>query len=279
VREVPLSGGNVTAGVVRVGDTVRRPTGPWTPAVHGLLEHLERKGFVGAPRALGLDDQDREILSFAEGAAAWPWEAFRPLATDEGLLRVAELIGAYHVAVADFAAPADAAWSPIAPTRGVADTLCHNDLAPWNLIVGPAGELTFIDWDLAAPGERISDLAYAARAFTPLIPNPPYDIPIVRRLGLLCDAWQVTAAELIEAIVWRARADLEGLRSRAAAGLEPWRTMWDAGHGARQHRDHPLHRGQRPELARGALGRLRLRRVAWELVERGRERGLLTLST
>jgi Phosphotransferase enzyme family len=232
MHETPLSGGNVTAGVVRVGDTVRRPAGPWTPAVHTLLEHLERKGFAGAPRALGLDEQGREILSFAEGAAAWPWEAFRPLAIDAGLQQVAQLINGYHAAVADFQPPAGAAWSPIAPTRGVSDTLCHNDLAPWNLILGPAGELTFIDWDLAAPGERISDLAYAARAFVPLILDPPYDVPIVRRLALLCEAWRVTPATLIDAIVWRARADLEGLRSRAAAGVEPWATMWDAGHGA-----------------------------------------------
>ncbi len=189
--ERPLSGGNVTAGIVRVGDTVRRPAGPWTPAVHGLLKHLERKGFAGAPRALGLDAQGREILSFAEGAAAWPWEAFRPLATDEGLLRVADLIGAYHAAVADFRPPPGAVWSEVAP-RSAADTLCHNDLAPWNLIVGPAGELTFIDWDLAAPGARLSDLGYAARAFTPLIPDPPYDIPIVHRLSLLRDAWRLT---------------------------------------------------------------------------------------
>jgi hypothetical protein len=34
--EQPFEGGNITA-VVRVGDTVRRATGPWTPAVHALL--------------------------------------------------------------------------------------------------------------------------------------------------------------------------------------------------------------------------------------------------
>lgn len=34
--EEPLRGGN-SAIVTRVGDTVRRPTGPWTPAVHLLL--------------------------------------------------------------------------------------------------------------------------------------------------------------------------------------------------------------------------------------------------
>ena len=152
--ELPLSGGNVTAGIVRVGDTVRRPAGPWTPAVHGLLDHLHQRGFAGAPRALGMDDEGREILSFAEGVAAWPWDAFRTRATDAALRRVAELIDAYHAAVADYRPPADAAWSPIAPGRAAPDTLCHNDLAPWNLILGPAGELTLIDWDLAAPGQH-----------------------------------------------------------------------------------------------------------------------------
>ncbi|WP_197700840.1 hypothetical protein [Micromonospora purpureochromogenes] len=37
--EQRLVGGNV-GGAVLVGDTVRRPTGPWTPAVHDLLDYL-----------------------------------------------------------------------------------------------------------------------------------------------------------------------------------------------------------------------------------------------
>lgn len=32
--------GSVTT-VRRVGDTIRRPVGEWTPAVHALLTHLE----------------------------------------------------------------------------------------------------------------------------------------------------------------------------------------------------------------------------------------------
>ena len=38
-EEIRLAGGNL-GGAVRVGDTVRRPVGPWTPAVHALLGHL-----------------------------------------------------------------------------------------------------------------------------------------------------------------------------------------------------------------------------------------------
>lgn len=65
-EEELLSGGNTTV-VVRVGDTVRRPVGPWTPAVHDLLGHLSRVGFAGSPRALGVDESQREILEFVPG--------------------------------------------------------------------------------------------------------------------------------------------------------------------------------------------------------------------
>ncbi|MEU1283126.1 hypothetical protein [Kitasatospora sp. NPDC005856] len=66
-EEVPLSGGNMSVGVVRVGDTVRRPAGPWTPAVHALLEHLHAVGFRAVPRPLGLDGQGREVLGLRTG--------------------------------------------------------------------------------------------------------------------------------------------------------------------------------------------------------------------
>jgi hypothetical protein len=45
--EIPLGGGDVTEGVVRVGDTVRRPVGPHAPLVHAPLAHLESAGFEG----------------------------------------------------------------------------------------------------------------------------------------------------------------------------------------------------------------------------------------
>lgn len=65
-EEEQLDGGNTTV-VVRVGDTVGRPAGPWTPAVHDLLHHLSAAGFAGSPRVLGVDELDREILEFVPG--------------------------------------------------------------------------------------------------------------------------------------------------------------------------------------------------------------------
>ena len=64
--EEVLHGGN-TSVVVRVGDTVRRQTGLWTPAVHALLAHLKSVGFGDAPTVLGSDDQGREVLRHVEG--------------------------------------------------------------------------------------------------------------------------------------------------------------------------------------------------------------------
>src|SRR3954462_546940 len=94
--EVLLDGGLTNAGLVsRVGDTVRRPRRPTSAATWALLEHLERVGFDGAPRFLGVDDRGREMLSFMPGAAAIePHEDW--VFSDEALVTVAELLRRYH---------------------------------------------------------------------------------------------------------------------------------------------------------------------------------------
>jgi hypothetical protein len=65
MTEHVLGGGNVAAGVVRVGDTGRKPAGFWTPAVEALLAHLRRAGFTGAADQ-GVARLQRRVL-----AAAW----------------------------------------------------------------------------------------------------------------------------------------------------------------------------------------------------------------
>lgn len=228
--EQPLEGGNVTPGVVRVGDTVRRPVRAHTAAVHALLRHLESVGFSGAPRVLGIDDEGREVLSFIAGASAWPLDRFAALRSDEGLLKVARLIRDYHLAAASFLPPPDAEWTGWG-ARGTSEIICHNDLAPWNLILEPAGKWAFVDWDCAAPGTRLSDLAYAARNFVPLHPGQQ-DTDIVRRLKLLCRAWNLEPDALMEAILCRAVNDVDEFRTRAAQGRQPWHRLWAEGHGS-----------------------------------------------
>lgn len=159
----------MTSGVVRVGDTVRRPARPWTPAVHALLGHRHAAGFHGAPRPVGLDERGREVLTFIPGVVAWPDNA-RLLDHDDHLRRVARLIREFHDAVEGFQPPPDAGWQNLIPAEGTG-IIAHHDLTPWNLVIG-ADQWAFIDWDTAAPGSRLWDLAYALHGFVPLRASP-----------------------------------------------------------------------------------------------------------
>ena len=108
MNEEILSGGNMTT-VVRVGDTVRRTAGPWTPTIHAFLRHLRAAGFDLVPEPLGLDDRGREILSLLPGApATYPLPRFAW--SDETPHVVAATLRAYHDASTNFELPPDASW-------------------------------------------------------------------------------------------------------------------------------------------------------------------------
>ena len=114
--EIPLLGGDVTEGVVRVGNTVRRPVEGNSPLVHALLTHLENVGFAGAPRFLGIDSAGREVLTYIEGEVAGrPRPAW--IADEDRLVSVGRLVRAYDDAAATFVVPPDAEPDPGPPTR------------------------------------------------------------------------------------------------------------------------------------------------------------------
>jgi Ser/Thr protein kinase RdoA (MazF antagonist) len=212
------------AGVVRrVGENVRRRSGPWTPAVHQVLHHLERVGFRGAPRALGIDEQGREILTFIPGRVVSP-----RVLDEAGLVRVAGLIRDYHAVMATFSPPADAVWQmdgrdPVGP----AELICHNDLAAWNLVVGEQAWV-FIDWDLAAPGRRLWDLALAVCSFVPLWPDQTASMD---RYRLFCEAYGLAGADaraLLDVVVQRTRRMAQVLVDNA--DREPYASLVRDGH-------------------------------------------------
>jgi Ser/Thr protein kinase RdoA (MazF antagonist) len=239
--EEPLAGGNVSTGVVRVGDTVRRPAGSWTPAVHALLTYLRAAGFDGAPEPLGIDDKGREVIRFIPGTVAWG-EGFRLLQPARELARAGRLIREFHDAVAGFVPPADAHWQVnILPDR--AEIIAHNDLAPWNLVIGD--QWTFIDWDMAAPGSRLWDLAWASLGFVPLSADPQLQAPdAAGRLRIFVDAYGLDDGherqQLAVMLGTRARSMYQFLADRAAHSIEPWASLWHQGHGEawRNHADY-----------------------------------------
>src|SRR6185312_16000067 len=95
----------VASGIVRVGDTVRRPRRPFSATVQKFLSHLHANGFTAAPRPLGFDDEGREVLSFVAGAV--PREPLPGWATGIDVLAdLARLIRAEHDAARGSSVPA-----------------------------------------------------------------------------------------------------------------------------------------------------------------------------
>lgn len=137
----------MTSGIVRRGDRLLRPMGPWSPAVHEYLGHLEAAGFEGSPRVLGTEG-NREVLTFFDGDVAtdphWqPGHGHRlpPYArTDLALRGAAKLIRNLHSAAAGFR-PAITSYrfDPRPPRLG--EIVSHGDLGPWNTVYrdGEAG--------------------------------------------------------------------------------------------------------------------------------------------
>ncbi|QSB12623.1 phosphotransferase [Natronosporangium hydrolyticum] len=214
----PLKGGNVSDGVVRVGDTVRRPAGAHTPAVHALLRHLRDAGFDGAPRPLGIDEQGREVLTFAAGVVPWP-DRFDLLAPDAALVRVAQVIRRLHDAAASFRPPPDAQWQVLIPADRN-ELIVHHDLAPWNLVAGD--RWVFIDWDTAAPGSRLWDISYALHGFVPLMAQREWRRRAAgHRMRVFVDAYGLDGAqrrELVPLLAPRARAMDDFLATSAEGG-------------------------------------------------------------
>ncbi len=245
--EVPLTGGNVAASVVRVGDTVRKPAGPQTPAVHALLEHLRSTGFRGAPRSLGVDDAGRHVLEYVPGRTA----------RDDGSLDatvVGRLARELHDALDGWAPPPDAVWACPIPADGD-DLVIHNDLAPWNVVVGP-DRLVVVDWDAAAPGTRTWDLAYLAIGLVPLRPTTPVG-QAAARLRALADGYGLDDEgrdRLVATLAPRATSMHDLLARGHADGEQPWARLWADGHGGFWRRDAEWCHAHAADLARAVRG-------------------------
>ena len=163
--EQSLTGGNVNAAVVRIGQTVRRIPGAHAANVHRLLTHLETAGVDGAPRCLGIDDKGREGLAFVPGQAGPPGDLYQ---TTDAMIAAAQLLRCYHDATVGFSGDA-AGWARSDPDPANRQVICHHDAAPYNMIFQDWMPVALIDFDLAGPGPRLRDLAYLAIWCVPLL--------------------------------------------------------------------------------------------------------------
>lgn len=219
------------SGATRVGRTVRRPTGEWTPAVHGLLTYLYENGLRGIPRLHGLAPDGREILEHVEGRGV-PIDD--EVVLDTVLAEAVTWLRDFHDIVEGYRPDGLQVWRTGEAELGDGQIICHNDPGAYNWIIQSGHFAAMIDWDLAAPGNAIDDLAFLAWTGIPLYREIPVE-DVARRLDILVDAYgewgpmtvlgavvtrMTTAADRIEA--GQARGD-QGFLNLAKVG-EPQRT-------------------------------------------------------
>jgi Ser/Thr protein kinase RdoA (MazF antagonist) len=144
--EIPLTGGRMTPGVVRVGDTVRRPVTAASDFVARLLTHLHEREFTGAPRHLGRDEAGRDVFDYLPG---WVPAKFQRW-SDPQVATAGALLRALHDATRD------------SDLTGDHPVVCHHDPGPNNTVFRAGRPVAFIDFDTAAPGEPVDDVGYLA---------------------------------------------------------------------------------------------------------------------
>jgi len=194
VAEQPLDGGIANAGlVVRVGPHVLRPASPHSASIHALLRAVRQAGFEGAPSPVGIDEDGRERLVFIEGEvplAPYPdWSQ-----SDAALASIAALLQRLHDAARRFD-PRGLTWADGLADPAGGTLVCHNDVELSNVVFRDGIAVALIDFEFAAPGRPVYDLAQLARLCVPIDDDfdqarlgwRPADRPA--RLRLVADAY------------------------------------------------------------------------------------------
>jgi Ser/Thr protein kinase RdoA (MazF antagonist) len=264
--EIALPKGDVTEGVVRIGDTVRRPRQEQSPFVAAYLDHLAAVGFAGAPRFRGVDHRGRDVLDFVPGdvpgAPPEPWAC-----TDEVVTGVGTLLRELHEASAGWTPAPELRWfgrdrvvagvSPeLAALPGPPELVAHCDVTPQNVVFRNGRPVALVDFDLARPTRRVADVLNTAMWWVPLqdpIDRAPaqVDVDVPARLAAFLDAYGLPAAERAELLeladpMWR-RSWLS-MRHNARTLGGGWARMWDEGAGETIERRRAWFAAHRPTL-------------------------------
>jgi hypothetical protein len=202
---------------------------------------LRAVGFDGAPEPRGISSDGREQVAYIEGAVAVPPYP-RWAQTDATLVSVVTLLRRCHDAAAHI--EVDGEWNPEAADPEGGPIICHNDVCLENVVFREGAAAALLDWEFAAPGRSLYDLAQMARMCIPVD-----DDQSAARLGwthlhrpvrarLVCDTYGLVAADRrqflaeLDAAVERHTA---WVLRRIERGDHNVIAMWNAGGGAERY--------------------------------------------
>lgn len=186
--------------VLFVHEYTLRPRHPNEDFERALLKHLHARGWQGAPVLYGRDHEDRLIHSVLRGTAIHDGRHL----DDEYLAGAARLVRELHDLTAK------------TPLAGDQETVCHNSLDPRHTISQKGVPYAFVDWEAAAPGARLHDVADLCWRF--VRPGPGAE-EAPRRMRLVCDTYGLAdRGQLVEAIMWRQDRRRQAIEAGARAG-------------------------------------------------------------
>ncbi|MFD3456173.1 phosphotransferase [Streptomyces sp. NPDC058691] len=224
-----LAGGMVNAGAVfRRGALVERPAPRTARALHAHLLALGERGFDAAPRPLRLTDDGREQLTWIPGDVALP--PFPEWVMAETALRsVGSLLRRLHEASAAIEVDGRAPWPRELADPAGGTLLCHNDVCLENVVFRDGRAAALIDFDLAAPGRPVWDVAMTARYWVPMLdPESAADLyptgpDAAARLRILADGYGLSPRERAELpeVIEQATASCRAFVAGRVAGGDP----------------------------------------------------------
>jgi hypothetical protein len=167
VAEQQLDGGIANAGrVVRVGAHVLRPSSPYSSSIHAFLRAVRHAGFDGASLPIGIDDDGRERLVFIDGEVpVVPYPDWSQ--SDTALASIARLLRGLHDAARGFD-PRRLTWNDALADPAGGTVVCHNDVELSNVVFRDGIAVALLDFEFAAPGRPVYDVAQLARLCVPI---------------------------------------------------------------------------------------------------------------
>jgi hypothetical protein len=224
-----LVGGMVNAGsVFRRGELVERPAPRNARALHAYLLALKEHGFDAAPAPVGLTADGREQLTFIPGDVALPpfpdWAMTRT-----ALESVGSLLRRLHETSTAVAVDTHVEWPRALADPDGGTMLCHNDVCPENVVFRDGRAAALIDFDLAAPGRPLWDIAMTARYWVPALDPAsaaafyPSGLDAPARLRMLADGYGLSAGDRAElpAVIEQATEVCRAFVARRVADGDP----------------------------------------------------------
>jgi Ser/Thr protein kinase RdoA (MazF antagonist) len=183
---------------------------------------------------VGIDEDGRERLVFIDGevpVSPYPdWSQ-----TDTALASVARLLRGLHDAGRGFD-PAGLSWDDRLADPAGGTLVCHNDVSPENVVFRDGIAVALLDFEFAAPGRPVYDVAHLARLWVPIenefdqarLGWRPADR--MARLRLVADAYgldQDERAELLPAMDLAIDRVAAAIRRSVADGDPNAVAMWN----------------------------------------------------